>query len=259
MILGHIYNIKPLFSRFRELLLYMDEFRHIVQFKKSIKPGCKENYYIEDHLHYLGRKMKDPCILSQGGPWHYEITGRPNLFCDLSIKGNFLLYEEFAGTLSKDDDIGGAIMGHVFTMIALFMRLDLFEDFRRKDFFCCGRDVLLYLLDPSLLTQLKDNLKDAMIPLTSHDEFEFDLINNPRYHPRNRIKFLAKLAFSSQFALCNLKVNLVVGKDVYLRLRELINKMYNSFEFFSNKWHLSSYQDIGNEKTNRKRFIMISN
>ena len=245
MILGHFYNIKPLFSRFRELLLYIDEFRDVVQFKKSIKPRWPKKYYIEDHLHYLGSKLKDRYILSQvGGPWSYEITGRPFLFCDLSIKGDFSLYEEFRDTLEKDDDTGNGMMAHVFGMIALFVRLDLIEDFRAKDFFCGMRDTLLYLLDPSLLTQLKDNLKDGMIPLTLEDEFEFDLINNPRYHPRNRIKFLAKLAFSGKFTLWNLRMNILSEGEIYVELKELVNNLYNSFDFFCNKWQLSSYSDI---------------
>ena len=248
MILGHFYNIKPLFSRFRELLLYVDEFRDVVQFERSIKPGWQEKLYIQDHLHYLGSKLKDRYILSEvGGPLYYEISGRPFLFCDLSIKGDFSLYEEFRNTLNKDDDIGNGLMAHVFGMISLFLRLDLIENFRAKDFLCGSRDTLLYLLDPSLLTQLKDNLKDGMIPLTLEDEFEFDLINNPRYHPRNRIKFLAKLAFSSRFALQILRGNIVEEKGLYMKLRELINKMYNSFDFFCEKWQLSSYHDIGND------------
>ena len=253
MILGHFYNIKPLFRTFRELLLYIDEYRDVIRFKKSIKADYWENHYIRDHLHYLGRKFKDRCILSRvGGPWRYQITGRPFMMCDLSIKGDFSLYEEFRETLQKDDDTGDGLMANTFGMIALFMRLDLAENFRAKDFFFGSRDTLLYLLDPSLLTQLKQNLKDAMIPLTIQDEYEFDLINNPRYHPHNRIKFLAKLAFGTEFAFWNLRMHIWEERDVYLRLRELINKMYHSFEYFCREWQLTMYDDIGNDQQEQR-------
>ena len=252
MILGHFYNIKPLFSTFRELLLYLDEYRDVVRFRKSLKPSGKKRYYIQDHLHYLGRKLKDRNIFSKvGGPYHYEMTGRPFLLCDLSVKGDFSIYEEFQSTLMNTNSSEG-IMAHVFGMIALFLRIDLAEQFREQDFVCSGRDVLFYLLDPSLLTQLRDDLIDAMIPLTSKDEYEFDLINNVRYHPRNRIKFLAKLAFSTEFAFWNLRLHLMQEQDRYLELRKLINKMYHSFEYFCDKWQLSLYDDIKNNEKEQK-------
>ena len=254
MILGHFYNIKPLFSTFRELLLYVDEYRDVIQFKKSIKPSWQERYYIRDHLHYLGKKFKDECILSRiGGPWYYQITGRPFMMGDLLIKGDFSLYEEFRGTLDVTDDTGNGLMANTFGMIALFMRLDLAENFRAKDFFFGARETLLYLLDPPLLTQLKDDLRDAMIPLTAKDEYEFDLINNARYHPKNRIKFLSKLAFSAEFSYWNLRVNISEERYVYLRLRELINKMYDSFDYFCTKWQLTMYLDIGNDEEEQRR------
>ena len=252
MILGHFYNIKPLFSTFRELLLYIDEYRDVVQFKKSIKPGWHKIYYIRDHLHYLGQKLQNINVFSDaGGPWYFQITGRPFLLRDLAAKGDFSIYEEFQASIG-DNNAGSGIMYHMFPLISLFLRLDLAETFRAKDFVCGARETLLYLVDPSLLTQLRDNLKDAMIPLTVEDEFEFDLINNRRYHPRNRIKFLSKLAFSAEFAFWNLRINLVQEKVIYLQLRKLINKMYHSFEYFCVKWQLAMYQDIENNEEEQR-------
>ena len=189
----------------------------------------------------MGSKLKDKYILSQvGGPWYYQITGRPFLLADLCIKGDFSIYEEFRSTLNKDDNTGDGLMAHMFAMIALFMRLDLAENFREKDLVAGAGETLLYLLDPSLLTQLKDNLQEAMIPFTNEDEFEFDLINNPRYHPKNRIKFLAKLVFSTEFSYLNSTCR---GTSKYSRLRRLISDLYDSFDIFRNKWNFDDGLD----------------
>ena len=62
--------------------------------------------------------------------------------------------------LAKDDDIGSGLMANMLGMISLFLRLDLLENFREKDFLCGPRNTLLYLLDASLLFFLnRQNLK----------------------------------------------------------------------------------------------------
>ena len=102
----------------------------------------------------------------------------------------------------------------MFVMMALFLRSDLIQQFEhwRDDVRWAGC-ALKYLLHPSLLLEMKDELLKSMIPLTDKDLFNFDLFNNPRYHPRNRVKFLSKLVFSTIFARSLLKVTLVFILD----------------------------------------------
>ena len=92
-----------------------------------------------------------------------------------------------------------------------------------------------------------------MIPLTKEDEFRMDIIKNTKkYHPKQRILMFHKLCYST-----NLGLSYTVRRNKYWadheiytheKLRELINNIYHSFDYFVSKWHLMEYKDIVNDE-----------
>ena len=239
----------------------------------------KEHKYIKQNglfknpmgLHYLWSNMGDSTSFVGGdNGWWYVKFGRPHLLANLSIKGDFSLYQDFMKTLS-DTNIaawncksnkrrrhllglcGGQLLDSMFGLITAFLRFDLADNYRYPGRHMDGTfEALAYLLQPSLLLDIKKDLLKSMIPLTKKDLYNFDLYNNPRYHPRNRIKFLSKLVFSTTFTFSFLCIDINI-KVVYPIMRHYINQLYNKFDYFKKMWYLSEYDDLrDNEAAQRE-------
>ena len=280
MILGHIYNIKPIISRFKTLLLSSEKYCQMIQFKQHQRTKEDEQYQCikQDSLvknnislSYLWLRMENSLSVVCGDEfWSYIQFIRPHLLTNLAFKGDFSLYQNFIKTLSdthfatwndiwnEQHPLGfrGGFLEIMFSLITAFLRLDLADNYRYPgghmyDTF----HVLFCLLRPSLLIDIKKDLLKSMIPLSKKDLYNFDLYNNPRYHPRNRIKFLSKLVFSTTFTFSFLRkdINTHYDNNNYPQLREYIDQLYNQFDYFKKMWHLSEYCDLhDNEEAQRE-------
>ena len=141
---------------------------------------------------------------------------------------------------------GQAIYG-VFTLFVVFMRLDLIDNYIHNQFVMYEVwEILIYLLYPSGVDSYENGLSGAMIPLNDEKINQLDIFCNPRYHPKNRLLFLWKLCFSTEFIFSLLRYSLKFGnrKSDYQYLKMIVLNLYDSFEIFHKKWHLDKYDDL---------------
>ena len=70
-----------------------------------------------------------------------------------------------------------------------------------------------------------------------------NLLKNKRYHLNERVKFLKVLSNSTSFAKCLLNPCGLENEE-YISMVTNINRLYNSFDNFSNDWMLDYYDDL---------------
>ena len=106
--------------------------------------------------------------------------------------GNFDIYTAFVKSL--DGDVEKLRKFHlstdsVFAMFGLFLRDNLATAYvHHNKVFRYGAETLAYAIQPQLLLEHKRALtQDCMLILDEKDEREFELINNPSFHPYARI------------------------------------------------------------------------
>ena len=76
------------------------------------------------------------------------------------------------------------------------------------------------------------------------DEWEFDLIRNPRFHPNERIKFLKMLTNSTLFCLGLVRLLIPAQGEPDISMAQQVSRLYNSFDNFKNDWMLDEYIDL---------------
>ena len=261
--MGHIYSIKPIHTLNELLFLKNEAFRDVIRRGKprndAILDG--ENRFIIDK--YLGSffsRFAKPCGECFSPLFRCEphVRGRLNLLAELCMKGDFGLYEKYIATLTKyqlrfEDT---HLLNGVFALMVLFMRFDLMENYIHcQDKIWEVNEILHFVLDPTIMIEYKNLLlKDGMIPLTKEDEFRMDIIKNTKtYHPKQRILMFRKLCYSTSLGFSYAFRGKKYWEDYEIytheKLRELINNIYDSFDYFVSKWHLMEYKDIANDET----------
>ena len=251
------------------LLLENDAFRDVIQFGKPRKVEILEDeniniWAIEKYLGAFFSRFAWPggeCFSptfkwSTRGNANINLKGRPNLFSELCMKGDFSLYEKYIGTLKKSQLRSDNYATHgIFALMVFFMRFDLVENYiHYQDCIWEVNEILHFVLDPTIMVEYKNLLlKDGMIPLTKEDEYRMDIIQNiDKYHPKKRILMFYKLCYSTHLALSysSRRVKYWRDHEIYTheKLRELVNSLYHSFDYFVQKWHLMEYKDVANDK-----------
>ena len=261
MILGSLYAIKPIERLFGSLLFTDEAFRHVIQRAKPINNESQPDVWcIEKYLGPFWQRF-----VPRGGicfdPYfnvYKEMRGRPTLFAEICMKGDFSLYEKYIETV-KDKSVlrlqSGDAMNGIFALMVLFMRFDLVENYIHfKDRISEVNEIIHFVLDPTTMVKYKDQLlKDGMIPLTQEDEFRMDIFKNKSFHPKNRILMFYKLCYSTNFAFSHSFRSYTYASQnlmyTHTKLRQLIQNLYDSFDYFVETWHLEKYDDIANDET----------
>ena len=263
--MGSLYGIKPIERLFDKLLLTNAAFGYMIQQAKPIliKDVLKPNENIWRVAKYLGTFFQH--FIPYGGicfdPYfnlYQDILGRPTLFAEVCMKGDFSLYENYIGTIKDKTTLRlkcGDAMNGIFALMVLFMRFDLAEKYIHfEDRIEEVNETLHFVLDPNIMIQYKNQLlKDGMIPLTEKDEFAMDIFKNKAFHPKNRMLMFYKLCYSTNLASSHVyrrhdysSQNLMY---THVKFRECIQNLYDSFDYFVNTWHLKEYDDIANDET----------
>ena len=268
MILGSLYNIKPLKNRLETLITTNKQFLNVIQQKPS--QLCQPNQHLSNdynwftfgsHLCYLWSNLQyGRDYFGNSNHYYYNITGRGMMMAELCCKGDFSLYLKFLGDCERDaieDKVlsSGSILSGLFGLFVMFLRIDLIDNYIRYYRITAVLKVwpvLIDLIDPGRLGHyLEDLNKNTMIPIDSEEElFEFDILNNPRYHPNNRILTLWKLCWSTQFAHSLLRAfdGLVHDPTVYSYLKQILLRLYHNFDAFQITWDLNRYSDLARHK-----------
>ena len=160
-----------------------------------------------------------------------------------SIRGEFCLWNKFKllienGNVAAMNKLDIMIQDHIFQLFTLFLRGDMVHKYLD---YIPTRDILKtlkYLIYPSEILKYKQDLEnDNMFVLNDKNEEEFDLLNNPRYHPNQRIKYLKMLAKNQIFG------NSLSDAMDDAKMRPL-DHLLSSFTNFDEEWRLNKYQDL---------------
>ena len=266
-LLGKLYNIKPIVNQMDQLF---DAFETVdIDWRKngisnwgSRSTECGGylwNAYDENENEH------EQCIFSG---------------CELSFMaqcssiGDFSIVNQYFDDKCKSNNIWNknrkylhiANGSGVLPMLALFLHTDFFEkrfyipninDILHLNAILSPMQTLYALLNPSLLYEFAQYTeKKLMIPvLNGKNKFEFDLINNPRYDPLNRLKFLRKLCFSSKFcfAFFGLDANYDNKRqELYSKIRNLMINMYDNYDVFESEWKLNEYSKYKNDNDKKQ-------
>ena len=263
--MGWLYGIKPIERLFRLWLLTNEAFRDMIQQAKPIliQDACDSNTNVWRVAKYLGPFFQR--FIPYGGicfdPYcnlYEDIRGRPSLFAEVCMKGDFSLYENYIATIKDKTTLrlkSGDAMNGIFGLMVLFMRFDLVDAYIHfEDQIDEVNETLHFVLDPNIMIQYKNQLlTDGMIPLTEKDEFQMDIFNNKLFHPKNRMLMFYKLCYSTNFAFSHVHRCYDYSSQnfmyTHVKFRELIQNLYDSFDYFVNTWHLKEYDDIANDET----------
>ena len=255
LLLGYNFNIKPIKEFLLHLInkncMFQNEVCHGTSTMRKDKDENGDTVYSTVSLNRL--LAKSVCLVGLPYVSDKEWKGYLGFFMFTSMKGDFSIYCNFLRDVCKNNSVDihnsrSALEG-VFLIICLFLRNDLMDSYVHHDVwdgYCSNAHrCLCYLLEPDYLLRYKRNLLQHGISLSNKELFEFDLINNKRYHPIYRLKALKKLCFSSYFGISlNMAAENVSDMRVCKRLRRLIKEYYYKFECFQSQWHLMEYSDL---------------
>ena len=258
LLLGNLYGIIPLTNKLLFLLDKNESFQSDICFER-FTPLEKTNgcYIVPPQMVLITDMIGIP------GSWlrfDLPVDGYVAFFFYTAMKGNFSLYSNYLRNVCSNDGEKiskcGLSLHGIFGLICLFLRDDLMDDYvhygtRRG---LCDETIrsMIYLVEPKNILIYKESLKNRGVPMNKDDEFEFDLINNPRYNPYNRVMMLRKLCFSSNFGISWQWILCTAFKDMYVRLRKFLLDLYYNFDFFQSEWHLNEYDDFRNDISKQK-------
>lgn len=269
-ILSNLYSITPLENLFNQILMKNKAFQYKVLCGDE---SCRKYYicnldrdmyrYFGNRSHFIWSLMEDINIKTffpYFTDLEIKLKGQPCLFAALSCKGDFNHYTQFQNTqkttvmqdgINRLRECDLAMRGQL-GVISLFLRSDLLKTFNHHNTIVEIVEMCLCLIDPGYyLKNFKSILVNHLfIPLSADNLKEFDIINNPRYFPENRLKFLRDLCFCSVFlqSFVNCGKNITDDKEMvlYLDLHKVMTIMYNNFEQFVLKWRLNEYTHLQN-------------
>ena len=242
LLLSRFYKYKPLANKLSELMELDTEFRETMRISDDA---------IDGRLGYIWRSITGATNLFS---WYKTSTdvvrGRPALLSDSSLFGNFDVYEKYIKSLNGDvlkirESL--SIMDGIFGLFGVFLRDDLAKDYVHYDGELAeAEQTLLYVIQPWMFNKYKELLIDDCMFVIDDDKtkWEFDLINNPRYHPLKRIEYLKLLTNSTQFCKSLLHYCPNTTDNYRYILTTAINRLYHSFDNFQQDWMLNKYSDL---------------
>ena len=243
--MGRHYGFTPIKNTLKELLQRNEPIRDSILFKER---NCISNCCLKMFWNNMGlaKRLFSSCNDMTG------CVGKPALFADSAPLGNFDIYETFVKSLNGDAEkvrTFSSSRDSIFGMFGIFLRQDLAINFIHHDkVFYHGSETLAYVIQPQLLLKYKQALvEDCMLPLSDENKWELDVINNPRYHPNERIKFLKMLTNSTLFADGLFSYHYADRLKPEANLVNLIDRLYESFENFKTDWMLDEYDDLKND------------
>ena len=147
----------------------------------------------------------------------------------------------------------------IFGMFGVFLRRDLAINYiHHEKVFFYGAETLAYVIQPQLLLKYKKSLiEDCMFVLDDKDEWEFNLLENARYHPNERIEFLKMLTNSTTFAQGFLHHLHAETTHARIELIKIIVRLIDSFHNFKNDWMLDEYQDLKGNNEKQKEIYQL--
>ena len=241
--LGRYYKFKPLKDKLKELISNNDKFRKFVH--------CKERGLLTDGwLGYIWERMG---LAGKLFSWYWETVtsscGKPALFADSCLFGNFDVYQSFIRLFNGDVTklrLFNLATHSIFGMFGVFLRRDLALNYvHHEKVFFYSAETLAYVIQPQLLLEYNRALiEDCMFVLDEKTEWEFDLLENPRYHPNERIKFLKMLTNSTTFAQGLLHHLYTEGSRIRVKLTNIVVRLIDSFDNFKHDWMLDEYHDL---------------
>ena len=264
MTIASFYGIIPIAAELDRLFgnskVFINDIQNFVP-KNAIKVKNKAQYNFPNKLLHLWRRMGiiGSCFSSYTRTTA-NLSGKPSFLTDLAAKGNFRYFEEFVTKRDFKFKESGTVMEGILALICAFLRVDLLKKYKYCNCWdICGakeHTCILLLSNPKYLIDLKNGLMNAMIPFNENDLFEFDIINNKRYSPQNRVKMIAKLCFSSQFALYLhgqwLRIQHESKISKFELLRSELIRLYNNFDDFCETWRLEEYNEFKNNDNKQK-------
>ena len=166
------------------------------------------------------------------------------LLTRIVCNGNFELFIKYAKhCYRKKTEIIYPFYG-IFPLICAYLRIDLLS-ICNDTMYTTGVGPILalkYLIYPKLLiNRIEPQLSQHKIPFNF--KANFDLINNPRYHPKYRLQFLRLLCYSSSFGHC-LKADIGSNIQLFSKFQHKIQQLYYSFDTFQEEWMLNRYNDL---------------
>ena len=252
LLLSRFYHYKPLANKLTELMESDMEFSETMRISEDA---------IDGQLGYIWNSIVGATHLFS---WYDEyvpggdvVRGRPALFSDSSLFGNFDVYEKYVKSLNGNVlkiRESFSIMDGIFALFGVFLRDDLAKNYVHCDgMHTEAEQTLAYVIQPWMFNKYKESLiKDCMFMIDKESEWEFDLINNPRYHPLKRIEYLKLLTNSTQFCKSLLRF-CPSNTDAYrILLARTINRLYHSFDHFKEDWLLDKYSDLTGDINKQK-------
>ena len=270
MVIHSLFGIKPLCQQLHQL---MDNksFRDFIEHSPNnwkIDPQDANTHILNQSIAFLYEQLG----IWEGCFAHFtycpKLEGRCGRYCyfsNMSCTGNFWYYQLYMNHCrkivknSKDLNDSYTLHGGMLALIIAFLRIDLLDIYVAPENLAFQIEhILLFLLKPSFLTQLKQGLNDKMIEMNDETQDRFNLMN---YSPSLRLKFLHKLCWSSRFgALMKFKRLMHYDDDLYIELRNIVKRLYNNFELFQQEWNLKEYTHLHNamkQKEIHSKFKLI--
>ena len=239
--LSRHYKFKPYKDKLQELIFENAEFCEFVH--QSKREGSANSW-----LSYVWREMGEAAMLFSWSSISTE-HGKPAFFADTAALGNFNVYESFIeslnGNIDKQRQFSIANDG-IFGLFGVFLRRDLAMKYVHHDALMLqSAETLVYVIQPQLLLEYKELLiEDCMFVLDDKDEWEMDVLKNPRYHPNERMKFLKMITNSTLFCLGLFGFFLHAQAGIDMSLAQEVSRLYNSFDNFKKDWMLDEYPDL---------------
>ena len=233
------YRVKPLKNKLKQLISNNEQFRDFVHVKERKRLA-------DGWLWYMWEKMG---MADELFSWFWAceegVVGKSGFFGDCAVLGNFDIYIEFVKSFN-----GNVMKLRQFSLandsiFGIFLRRDLAVDYvHHEKVFFYSAVTLAYVIQPQLLLKYKKTLTDdCMFVLNDENKWELNVLDNPRYHPNERIKFLQILTNSTSFAQ-GLQHILNQRERFDAELVRIVDRLYTSFENFQIDWMLDKYDDL---------------
>ena len=234
LLLARYYHFKPLENAIRDLILDDSDFR---TFLDEYVTDSTADVYLE---YILDRAPKPPCERS--------------FLINSMLLGGFDLYAAFLK--SYQDDVISKVefnvkVKNIFNIAAIFLRPDVAMNFIGIIPSNYAAETLEYVIQPQLLVEYGQKvIENCIFSLSDKDAYKFDLLNNPRYHPRSRMRYI--------FMMMSIRFPRILSQ--YSRETKMINtvdKLNDSFDDFKNDWLLDHYPDFHNDIKKQKDFHQL--
>ena len=142
-------------------------------------------------------------------------------------------------------------MNNIFNVAGIFLRLDVAMNFVGVIPFKYAAETFEYVIQPQLLVEYRRKLSEnCMFSLSDKDEYQLDVINNPRYHPKRRMRYLFMM-MGSRFP------RILSQYSREMKMIKTVDTLNDSFDDFQNDWMLHHYRDFCNDIKKQRDFHQL--